>query len=102
MSYARFKKDESDVYIFGGEKELICCGCSLLPIGELVYDRWFEDWVPEGTFYTTPKYSEMIEHVKQHISKGDKVPEDTIPHLLRDKETDGSDIMKPYEKQKQV
>ena len=106
MSYARFKKDESDVYIFGGEhngqETLICCGCSLLPIGDLVYDIWMESWVPDGVWYTTQKYSEMIEHVKQHISEGDKIPEDTIQHLLRDKEKDGSDTVKPFIREEEV
>lgn len=101
MSYARFNKN-SDVYIYGADKGIVCCGCSLIPVNkdELYYDRFIEDWVPDGSYYTTDKYSEMIEHVKQHIDKGDKIPEDTIPHLLRDKEKDGgSDTVVPFKKE---
>lgn len=82
MSYARFSKD-SDVYIYGADNGIVCCGCSLVPINkdELHYDYILEDWFPDGTFYTTNKYSEMIEHCQKHLDKGDKVPYDTIERL---------------------
>jgi len=49
MSYSRWSKD-SDVYVFRTSKGYECCGC--------------------GTFKT---YKELIEHLKEHKERGDKI-----------------------------
>lgn len=65
MSYARFS-EESDVYVYasvaGGVE---CCGCSM------------------GDCFVAESTDEMVEHLQQHIEKGDMVPDD-IESALQD------------------
>lgn len=63
MSYVRFGKD-SDVYVYGAALDLECCGCSLLQDNKSLF----------GGFYNTNSRSAMIEHLKLHKRRGDKVP----------------------------
>lgn len=67
MSYVRFSAD-SDVYVFAHVNGFIqCCGCRL-------GDEWDFD-SPEG----------IVEHLKQHVAAGHKVPADLLdPEVFSD------------------
>jgi len=73
MAYARFGRS-SDVYVFespqGGWE---CSLCSL----------------NEGRTTKTASHSEMMEHLRQHEAKGDKVPAEAIEELQNEIETLG-------------
>lgn len=67
MSYARFFRGESDVYVYadvaGG---ITCCWCAL---GDTI------------TFVTS---GEMIQHLTEHRAKGNLVPDHTFDQILED------------------
>ena len=71
MSYARWTKGYSDVYVFahadGGIK---CCGCALEP----------EPW---SSFYADTS-GEMLIHLAEHKDKGHLVPEGIEFKILGD------------------
>lgn len=64
MAYCRRGKN-SDVYIYGGSELLECFQCSLSP----------------GSFRTNLR-SEMISHIKEHVTKGDKIDADSVINRL--------------------
>lgn len=69
MSYCRF--GDADIYLFhdcGGY--IRCCGCSA--VGGIFSDS------RDPTFFTR---TEAIDHINEHLSKGDYVPEDVIEDL---------------------
>lgn len=73
MSYCRFSN--ADVYVYmdvGGY--LCCCGCSLSD---------------DGRHYGT---SDMVAHLREHIAKGDDVPDDVIPALEADAAENDAEI----------
>lgn len=81
MAYARrnsgikpfgYKRERSDVYVFGGSKGLECMACRLLPSGE-----WF------SAFFTTSR-SEMVKHLQEHRQVGQKVPWSASRRLKRE------------------
>ncbi len=73
MSYSRFGRNDSDVYVFvSSSGHLECCGC-ILQASEYV----------ENQFKTT---DEMVAHLRRHIDAGHTVPEHVIPNLMRDRE----------------
>ena len=57
MSFVRWSK-ESSVYVYESDSGYECCMCATVP-GPL----------------------EMVEHLKEHIAKGDRVPNHVIPSL---------------------
>src|SRR3990167_2126089 len=67
MSYCRFAWDGSDVYVYGGEHGIECCGCGL---------------EEHGTRTDTPE--EMIMHLAEHKKAGHFVPLYAIERLWRD------------------
>lgn len=69
MSYCRFGKD-SDVYVYGSQDFLECCGCAKA--------------------FRTKSYSEMINHLKEHVElHGDKVPKRAFDRLKQERELEG-------------
>ncbi len=68
MSYARFFSD--DVYVFASPKGLMCQMCSF---GDML----------ESTF-TAESTQEMIDHLKAHQRKGDRMPSTIFDELLAD------------------
>lgn len=78
MSYCRF--GQGDVYVFhsvGGYAT--CMLCNLMP------DRVVENGVCKGASfrsdYNTSSRKEMISHLKEHIEKGDMVPDSAIERI---------------------
>ena len=78
MSYCRF--GQGGVYVFhsvGGYAT--CMLCNLMP------DRVVENGVCRGASfhsdYNTSSRKEMISHLKEHIEKGDMVPDITIERI---------------------
>ena len=69
MSYARFSED-CDVYVFADPDahSLRCLGCA-------------------ADLRSTDA---MVEHLRDHIARGDAVPEAVIPALEADRHTNGS------------
>lgn len=83
MSYARFM--EGDIYVYYHMyRYYVCCSCKLTPV-EIDNERHYFDDVK---FYMT---QDIIDHVKEHIATGHKVPSRTIPQLLEDIGEDDSD-----------
>lgn len=72
MSYCRFSED-SEVYVYHSVNgRFICCGCCLMePVGAglVQYER----------SYRTRE--QLIEHLKQHIAAGHKVPAHAIARI---------------------
>lgn len=69
MSYARFRRGVSDVYVYldcGGY--LNCCGC------------WLSEF--SQPFYTTP---DMVAHLEEHRAAGHVVPVNLVADLEDDR-----------------
>ncbi|MEE9581201.1 MAG: hypothetical protein V3V74_07795 [Nitrosomonadaceae bacterium] len=74
MSYARSSENGSDVYVFSNGEELFCSKCDLVD----TYD------------FSTSSWPAMIEHLKEHVEKGDVVPDHTFERLNEEiEEADG-------------
>jgi hypothetical protein len=58
MSYCR-RSSDSDVYVYSSVDELVCFGCRL---------------ADPSHHFTTVKRSGMVAHLRDHESRGDKVP----------------------------
>lgn len=116
MSYVRFGEG-SDLYVFAHVGGFIqCCACRLAPLVKTVFTEGckdhplFGDKLPcekcggegcdacmmHGNTDTKTK-SEMIEHVKAHISAGHSVPDYVIPNLQKDIEEYGDEEESLYE-----
>jgi hypothetical protein len=66
MSYARFS--DGDVYVFMHvDGFLECCGC-------LLNDECLE----------LPATAQMVDHLREHVAAGHRVPDYVIPGLERD------------------
>lgn len=72
MSYVRFSRGYSDVYVFettvGGNDMLCCCGC-------------FLEKVTGQESYVCATADEMVFHLRCHQEVGDLVPEHVIPNV---------------------
>lgn len=81
MSVIRWGTD-SDIYIFESvEREVICCGCHLMPkIPDSSDDSWYGF---EYEHFTCNSLDGMIEHVRKHITEKHLVPKSVIPELER-------------------
>lgn len=84
MSYCRFGAD-SDVYAYPGideedkEKEVyICCACSML---------MHEKKEPGSSVFNTRK--ELIDHLLEHMVRGDAVPRYAIERLMEEMDEAG-------------
>lgn len=66
MSFCRWGPD-SDLYLFEATEGFVCCGC---PINNISI--------------TLDSLEELINHVKIHITKGDKVPDYVLPELIEE------------------
>jgi len=69
MSYARFGEDGSDVYVIWSVEGRLICYCDAQ--------------------FVTEKFSEMITHLEEHVSKGDTVPQRAFDCLKEDMEERG-------------
>jgi hypothetical protein len=68
VSYARFRENESDVYVFANASGYYdCCYCGLGP-----------------TDYHTRFAAAMASHLRKHIAAGHTVPTGTIDQILAD------------------
>ena len=67
MAYAR-QNEESDLYVFSTGNELVCAGCLR----------------EKSTDYHTASRREMIEHLRDHVAKGDRVPKEAFDRLSRE------------------
>ena len=74
MSYCRFTKDYSDVYIISHIDGYLLCYCTL-----------------KGSFNTILR-SEMILHVAWHKAQGDLVPDYVIERLTEEIKDEGDEI----------
>lgn len=66
MSYCRFAWDNSDVYVYEGERGFECCGCKL-----------------HNSFRSNSELG-MIVHLVEHLIAGHTVPEYAFTRLLGD------------------
>ena len=71
MSVARFSFD-SNVYVYYSDEGIVCCGCSMS--------------TPFFTSLTFSDEQEMIEHLRKHLAKGDKVPDYAFEALKEESE----------------
>jgi len=81
MSYCRFGWEGSDVYIYasvGGWIE--CCACSLQPTRKSEFLGFINE---SFKAYDT---QQMIDHIKQHREKGERVPDYVEEELMNDHE----------------
>lgn len=76
MSYARWS--DGDVYVFGTGKGFVCMVCSLMPKEKC--DGMLKGAMMNKDFQCKSE-EEMLEHLKQHITAGDMVPNDAIERL---------------------
>ncbi|MEU3052233.1 hypothetical protein [Streptomyces griseus] len=68
MSYVRWGEQGSDVYVFWHVEGWIeCCGCSLREDG-----------------FQAASADEMEQHLKEHRSVGDCVPDNVMPEIRAD------------------
>ena len=87
MSYCRHGVD-SDVYVYPSRNGIVCCGCGLMPVvtgqypPEIIQEFGLEDkpftYRPD---FTTVSRREMIEHLREHRTKGETVPERVFDRL---------------------
>lgn len=71
MSYARWARNGSDVYVFAHiDGQIQCCGCPLLD------DRSFDAWSTEA----------MVDHLAEHVGAGHTVPDRLVERLREDDE----------------
>ena len=78
MSYIRFS-DDSDVYVYVGDKGITCCSCRLNPIK----DGFHLDICFDGK----GMYTKMISHLEQHKRSGHKIPSIAIKRIREDYNT---------------
>ena len=75
MSYARFSN--GDVYVFlHSDGYLCCCMCSTGQGSSMLLAKDFQAFTTE----------EMIEHLKEHVQRGDQVPKHAFEGLEHDAE----------------
>ena len=93
MSYSRFGED-SDVYIYlDVDGSIHCCGCPLEPTHGGNPNLGMQDIKFHGTKQLW-KYSDAIEHVKEHLNAGHRVPDYVIERLQNKILTLGDDTSK--------
>ena len=86
MSYARWGWDASDVYVFEAIDYMIeCCGCDFTTVK---LDKPYTDMFGiEHTHSTSSFFADtrgkMVEHLHNHIEKGDCVPQACIDDLVK-------------------
>lgn len=89
MSYARWGWDNSDVYVFTAKhidnKYVVeCCGCIVEKLDAPITDFFgIERDINLLSFYAKTR-GEIDAHLKEHVSKGDIVPERTFNRLELD------------------
>ncbi len=69
MSVVRWSEN-SDLYIYYSDQGIACCGCGANG---------------NHTIYCETE-AEMIDHIREHIAAGDKVPAHVIPALMEPEE----------------
>ena len=87
MSYCRSGVD-SDVYVYQSRDGIVCCGCKIIPVvtgmypPEVIKEFDLEDkpFTYHPDFMTTSRYK-MIEHLLEHRTKGESVPERVFDRL---------------------
>lgn len=72
MSYCRFGWGGSDVYVYGSDRGLECCGCKI---------SYNED---SGEWFSCDTPSEMLAHLAEHKKAGHFVPFYAIRRLWLD------------------
>lgn len=87
MSYCRVGVD-SDVYVYPARDGIVCCGCKITPkvtgmyppdvIKE--YDLEDKPFTYHPDFTTVSRYK-IIEHLLEHRTKGETVPERVFDRL---------------------
>lgn len=87
MSYCRRSVD-SDVYVYPSFDGITCCGCDIIPVitgkysPEMIKEFDLEDkpFTYHPDFVTTSRYK-MIEHLLEHRTNGETVPERVFDRL---------------------
>lgn len=89
MSYARFGWDGSDVYVFlsSPSSKLECCACSIMPKVHhnppiINFSGISMSETVQSFYAETPQ--DMLDHLEQHVTAGDTVPEETFTDIIRD------------------
>lgn len=70
MAYERFSEN-SDIYLYMGEPEYVCCCCGLTPIDK---NGMHADFITEST-------QEVIDHLRKHESAGHRFDDDVYAQL---------------------
>jgi len=74
MSYCRKGSPDSDVYVLGDAKGLVCMCCIMQPMHEHI--KMHKDF--RGT------HKEILGHLNEHLDEGHKVPNRAVKRLKRE------------------
>jgi hypothetical protein len=80
VSYARFAKNHSDVYVYEASDNIQCCSCSL----GFRHNRNLNKIHRSLPTFVTTRRSVMIKHLEQHAKQGQKVPEYVFKRLRKE------------------
>lgn len=78
MSYVRFNQDGSEVYLYGSDSGIVCCGCKL---------------EEDGWATLSPK--DMLEHLRQHVKAKHVVPGWLFELIKEEVKSDEREVILP-------
>jgi hypothetical protein len=70
MSYSRFIESDAYIFMHAGTNRLVCMACGL---GEM-----------DSVSFNANSTQEMVDHLKVHESRGDRLPENIYDELWKD------------------